>query len=165
MRSEDEQIEDYLLFERDLTGKSYPIYFRIPPVLWRGVNDLIAKRIFPFATRQDLFRWAFHRGITSLATMKLVTSVPLMEFPLRIFNRPWPGEHSAIFTSLLKTVFQMQALGYGPLRLRKFANAIEELIQCLPDTHHRDDYLASVRRVWECASISTAEPTEEHDGR
>jgi hypothetical protein len=157
MANEECRIEDYILEECDHEGKSFSICFRIPPELWREVNRVASSGEFPFEGRQDLFRWAFCRGIRSLAAMKNTPPVPMCELPFLALKKTWPDNNWEFFEQLRVTVLRLRALGYRRQRLQRFADAIEELIKCMPASHHRGSYLTRVKRVWKHFLISSAE--------
>lgn len=157
MTNEECRIEDYILLECDQNGKCFSVCFRIPPDLWREVRHLLKGGEFPFETNQDLYRWAFHRGIRSLAAMRNTPPTRMWELPFLALQKTLPDNNWTFLDKLAATVFQLRALGYGPRRLRRFADAIEELIQCMPATHHRGMYLTRVRTIWKRYLVSSAE--------
>jgi hypothetical protein len=153
MRNEKCRIEDYILPERDDKGKSFSICFRIPPVLWNEVNGLATAGKFPFETRQALFRWAFHRGIRSLASIKGNPQIPILGLPVLAFETRWADKDSPFFTKLRGIVFQLKALGYSQQRLLRFTKAIEELIECLPESNHPQAYRFWLADTWRSCSM------------
>jgi hypothetical protein len=156
MKNQECRIEDYILPERDDKGKSFSICFRIPPVLWDEVNRLAGAGKFPFETRQTLFRWAFYRGIRSLASIKDKDNhqIPILELPFLAFQTQWPEKDSTFFTKLRGIVLQLKALGYSQERLLRFTKAIEELIECLPESHRPQTYRFYVGDTWRSCLIS-----------
>jgi hypothetical protein len=164
MTNEECRIEDYIVPECDRDGKSWSICFRIPPELSCEVNRVASSGEFPFEARQDLFRWAFHGGIRSLADMRNTPPVQIWKLPFLALEKEWPDKNWTFFHKLEETVFQLRALGFGPRRLRRFADAIEELIHCMPATHHRSSYLTRVKRTWRFYLVSSAELRERRYG-
>src|SRR5260221_6458980 len=110
MTNEECRIEDYILPECDHNGKSFSICFRIPPELWREVNRVASSGEFPFEARQDLFRWAFCRGIRSLAAMSNTPLAPMCELPFLALQKPWPDNNLELFNQLEATVVRLRAL-------------------------------------------------------
>jgi hypothetical protein len=141
------RLEDYLLRECDHTERSFSICFRIPPELWREVARLIKGGEFPFESPQDLYRWAFNRGFRSLTSMEPTPPIQMRELPFLALEKTLPQNNRTFFGTLEQTVFKLRALGYGPRRLRRLANAIEELVQCMPATNHRGTYLTQVKMI------------------
>jgi hypothetical protein len=81
----------------------------------------------------------------------------MWELPFLMLQKALPENNRTFLGTLEQTVFQLRALGYGPRRLRRFADAIEELVQCMPATHHRGMYLTQVKRIWKFYLVSSAE--------
>jgi hypothetical protein len=168
MANEECRIEDYIVPECNDRGKSFSICFRIPPALWDEVNRLSREGQFPFETRPALFRWAFYRGIRSLASIKDKDKhqIPILELPFIAFQSEWPLPFTGptFFTKLHQTVLQMKALGYSQQTLLRFANAIEEVIQCLPNMRQSISFSANADKVWKSTGIPFAEQQKARRG-
>lgn len=63
MKNEEFRIEDFLITEHDQSGRSPPVYFRIPPLLANDVENALHSGKLPFRTKEEVYRWALCVGI------------------------------------------------------------------------------------------------------
>ena len=138
-------IEHFLLNEHDQSGRSVPIYFRIPPLLVQDIYQLLDSGKLPFQTKEEFFRWAFCVGVQSFKNMKYFDyAAPLLNLPLTIFEKSMPLDIQEFFRRIHKVIRDLSALGYRTPDLQRFIAAVEELIQCLPSQYHREEYVTTL---------------------
>jgi hypothetical protein len=147
MTKEQIHFDDLLLTEHDQSGKSVPVYFRIPPLLMQDVYQLLDSGKLPFQTKEEFYRWAFCVGVRSFKKMKYFDySSPLLNLPLTIFEKCVPLDVQAFFRGVHKIIRDLSALGYRTPALHRFIAAVEELIQCLPSQYDREEYMTALEQ-------------------
>jgi hypothetical protein len=102
---------------------------------------------FPFQTKHEASRWAFYRGVRALQEMTNIDyASPLLHLPLVLYRR-WPSiDASEFFCELDTVVRHLWALGYRTARLRRFVEAVEQLIQSLPSKYGAAKYARMMRQ-------------------
>lgn len=141
--------EEFLVIEHDGSGRSMPVYFRIPPLVMQEVEIALCSTKLPFQTKEELYRWAFCLGLRLLKRTKAFEySSPLLRLPLVLYNRHPRIGTDEFLREIHKIVGNLAALGYRTPALHKFIGVIEGLVECLPSAYDREKYLGAMEKDW-----------------
>lgn len=157
--AEIELINGCLIREHDYRGRSYPIYFRIPPDLNRQLYDIFNSSESPFQTKEELARYIFCNGIVSLGAVRPFRySSSILGLAFVLYKPYGPFEPQKFINEVRQIVNDLAALGCRTPILQKFVRAVEDLVECLPSSDEREKYLKVMEQLWSSIWSSTKWP-------
>jgi hypothetical protein len=142
--------DEYIVPARDLNGRSVRLCLRVPPLLDRMLKELVKSGKSPFKEKADAARWCINHGVETLESLIPSASIfPVLRMSLLLTRANiHRNAFNEFFVKLDGVMVQLSAHSYLYERSRRLINAIEELILCMPSSHHRCLYHGELRQRW-----------------